>query len=176
MIVAVGSTNCVKIQATQAVFEQVAPDATIIPVEVSSGVSPQPWGDEETRAGACNRARAALLSVGGVYGVGFEGGVIKTELGVMTCAWCAVINPAGTLGIGGGVHTLLPPAAQERLLGGEELGDIMDELTGVTDSKRGIGAVGILTDKLTNRESAYAQILALALAPFRRPDLYGNIP
>mgnify|MGYP005856233121 CR=1 FL=1 len=171
MKVAVGSTNPVKSAAARAVFLLLDSAVEVVSLPVAPGVSPQPWGDEEARRGALNRARGAL-SQGADFGVGFEGGVIDTEHGLMTCAWCAVVDRSGTVGLGGGVNVLLPPAVQQRLRAGGELGPAMDVLVDEDNTKQGPGAVGILTADLTDRQRAYEHILIMALAPFRRPDLY----
>jgi inosine/xanthosine triphosphatase len=171
MKVIVGSTNPVKVSAARKVFTRVDPHVEIVSVEVESGVSIQPWGDEETQQGAENRARAAV-SRDADFGIGFEGGVIDTHLGLMTCAWCAVVDRSGRCGLGGGGHIMLPPAVQEALRAGDELGPAMDRLVGLVDTKKGPGAAGILTGGLTDRQTDYEHMLALALARFRRPDLY----
>jgi inosine/xanthosine triphosphatase len=173
MKVIVGSTNPVKIAAAKTVFAHLDPTAEIAHLAVASGVSEQPWGDEETRAGAINRARAALIP-DATYGVGFEGGLLETEHGLMTCAWCAVVDGAGRLGLGGGVNVLLPAAVEQMVRAGQELGEAMDQLTGEHNTKQHQGAIGILTDGLSDRQRAYEHMLALALAPFRRPALYRN--
>jgi non-canonical (house-cleaning) NTP pyrophosphatase len=69
---------------------------------------------------------------------------------------------------------MLPPKVQAMLRGGAELGLAMDELVGQANTKQGPGAAGILTAGLTDRKLEYEHMLALALAPFRRPDLYEN--
>lgn len=171
MRVAVGSTNPVKIEAARAVFAALDPDVEVVGRAVASGVPEQPWGGEQTRTGAINRARAAL-SPDVDFGVGFEGGVDDTELGVMTCAWAAVVDHTGRCGVGGGVHALLPPSVQVDLRAGGELGPAMDRIAGVRNTKQGLGAVGILTNGLVDRQAAYEMILTLTLAPFIRPDLY----
>jgi inosine/xanthosine triphosphatase len=171
MKVIVGSTNPVKINAARAVFSRIDPAVEIISASIESGVPIQPWGDEQTRQGAVNRATAALQD-GANYAVGFEGGVIETELGIMTCAWCAVIDASRKCGIGGSGSMMLPPGIQAALRSGEELGPAMDALVGQSNIKHGPGAVGILTDGLTDRQKEYEHMLILALAPFRRPDLY----
>jgi inosine/xanthosine triphosphatase len=173
MKIVVGSGNPVKVEAARAVFSRVDPAAEVRGEAVESGVAVQPWGGAQTREGAVNRARAAL-SMGADLGVGFEGGLLDTEHGIMTCAWCAVVDPAGRVGLGGGVSALLPPAVAERVQAGMELGPAMDLLVGQHNTKQGPGAVGILTDGLTDRQGAYEGILALALARFRRSDLYGD--
>lgn len=172
--IAIGSCNPVKHAAAQEVLAELFPAASFTAVDVPSGVSVQPWGEEETRAGALHRARAALEQTGADLAIGFEGGLIETELGLMTCAWCAVIGRDGRLGVGGGSHMLLPPAAGELLATGMELGSVMDALTGRRNTKHDLGAIGILTAGLESRQSAYAHILRLALAPFLSPAYYSR--
>jgi non-canonical (house-cleaning) NTP pyrophosphatase len=55
---------------------------------------------------------------------------------------------------------------------GEELGPLMDRLSGEDNTKQKQGAVGILTNGLINRQSAYEQIVAMAAGPFIT-DFYG---
>ncbi len=165
--IAVGSLNPVKQEAVRAVMEPLCAALTITGIAVPSGVADQPWGDAETRTGAQNRARAACQAAGADFGIGLEGGLVQTELGVMTCAWCAVVAADGRIGVGGGAHMMLPAAAQRLLDDGLELGAVMDRLTGLHNTKHADGAIGILTAGLETRETAYAHILRLALAPFR---------
>lgn len=167
MHVAVGSLNPVKHEAVRDVLAPLFEALTITGIAVPSGVADQPWGDEETRAGALNRARAAQLTTGADLGIGLEGGLIRTEVGAMTCAWCAIVAADGRIGIGGGAHMMLPALAQYLLAKGMELGVVMDRISGLQDTKHNAGAIGILTAGLETRESAYAHILRLALAPFR---------
>jgi non-canonical (house-cleaning) NTP pyrophosphatase len=47
-----------------------------------------------------------------------------------------------------------------------ELGPAMDALVNEEDTKRGRGAVGILTNGLSSRQAAYEQLVAMAAAPF----------
>jgi inosine/xanthosine triphosphatase len=145
-----------------------------VAVDVPSGVSDQPFGDEETRRGAVNRARWALVEVGADVGVGLEGGLIETEYGLMTCAWCAVVDSQGRVGVGGGVNVLLPPAVADKMRQGLELGQAMDALTGLDDTKRHMGAVGILTNGLSDRQEAYVHIVKMALVRFLRPEYYDD--
>lgn len=174
MRIAIGSLNPVKGAAAQDVLEGLFPGAIFTAFDAPSGVAAQPWGEEETRTGALNRAQAALEHTGADLAIGFEGGLIETELGLMTCAWCAVLGADGRLGVGGGAHMLLPPAAGELLAGGMELGAVMDALTGQRNTKHDRGAIGILTAGLETRQSAYAHILRLALAPFLSAAYYSG--
>lgn len=172
MHIIIGSANPIKFQATQTVLSQVFVNATFGTQTVPSGVRPQPWGDEETRQGAFNRAKAVLKATPAQVGVGLEGGVVETSLGLMTTAWCVVMHHNGDVGVGGGVNLLLPPTVAQQIYAGAELGDAMDTLTGEHNTKQKEGAIGILTDGLLDRQRAYQVILQLAVAPFRRPDYY----
>ena len=164
--IAVGSTNPVKLAAVRAVLGQVYPEANFAALEVPSQVPEQPWGDEQTRRGAFNRANHALQHLKADFGVGLEGGLIETEVGLLTCAWCVLVDGSGKVGYGGGVHILLPPIVADILQEHGELGPAMDALVNEEDTKRGRGAVGILTNGLTSRQAAYEQLVAMAAAPF----------
>ena len=166
MKIAVGSTNPVELAAVREVLVRLFPKAEFVAVDVSSGVAEQPWGDEPTRTGALNRAKNARSQVDATFGVGLEGGLDRTPAGIMTCAWCAIINGTGAVGFGGGVKMLLPPAVIQNIEETGELGPAIDTLVNRHNTKQGQGAVGILTNGLTSRQSAYEQLVAMAMAPF----------
>ena len=172
MRIGIGSLNPIKRSAAEQVLRPLYPDADYLALDVPSGIPAQPWGEDETCQGALNRARAVRTQLAADLAVGFEGGLIRTALGTMTCAWCAVVAADGRESVGGGSHMLLPPGIDALLDGGIELGDAMDRLTGQHDTKHHLGAIGILTDGLEDRTTAYAHILRLALAPFRSPTYY----
>lgn len=170
--IAIGSTNPVKRAAVETVLKVVFRDAQFMTLDVPSGVSDQPFGDEETRTGAANRAQAVLARTEANFGVGLEAGVIETSFGMMTCAWCVIAKRDGTVGIGGGSNILLPPTVAADVRSGLELGLAMDRLVGDHNTKQKEGAIGILTDGLLNRQKAYEMIVLLATAPFRQPNYY----
>ena len=173
-LVAVGSTNPVKVAAARAVLGRAAPDAEVRGVAVPSGVPDQPWGDDETIRGAVARARGALAALpGAALGVGFEGGVVaEPDGGVRSCAWAAVVAPDGATGVGGSLAMPLPPPVARLLREGVELGHAIDRLTGATNTKHGGGAVAELTAGLVTRQQAYEVILSYALARFLRAELW----
>ncbi len=172
MYLAIGSTNPVKLAAAQNVLTLVFPEAHFWGVSVPSGVQAQPVGDAETRQGAYHRAKAALETPQASIGVGLEGGVIETDFGLMTCAWCVILHEDGSCGIGGGSHLMLPDSVAAAVRSGTELGLAMDQLVGRENTKHQEGAIGILTDGLLSRQLAYEHIIRLAAAPFRSPNLY----
>ena len=174
--VAVGSTNPVKVAAVRAVFARIAPDASVAAVSVPSGVPDQPWGDDETRAGATARATAARVALGADVGIGIEGGVVAEHVTtdatvsrqLRTCAWAAVAA-GDAVHIGGSLSMPLPTAVADRLAAGEELGHAMDALLNTSGTKHRGGAVGVLTAGLIDRQQAYEVILTYALAPLLGP-------
>ena len=166
LTIAVGSTNPIKLAAVQAILSKAFSDSHFVTLETPSGVPEQPWGDEQTRLGAFNRARQAQAETGSHYGVGLEGGLIETSAGLMTCAWCAMVDGRGKVGYGGGVHILLPPVVANLIKQHGELGPAMDALIQEHNTKQKQGAVGILTQGLLNRQAAYEQLVAMAAGPF----------
>lgn len=171
--VCVGSANPVKIGAVRAVLARIAPHVVVEGLAVPSSVPDQPVGDDETIRGALARARAVLAAAGADLGVGIEGGVVhEPDGGMRTCAWAAVAAPDGRTGVGGSLAMPLPPGVAAAVRGGLELGHAMDQLTGAHDTKRGAGAVGILTDGLVDRQAAYEPLVAYALAPFLTPGYW----
>ncbi len=174
-LVAVGSTNPVKIAAARRVLETVVSGVRSEGVAVASQVADQPFGDEETIRGAITRARAARELLNADLGIGIEGGVVEGSSGEMrTCAWAAVVSSDGRTGIGGSLAMALPDAVARMIRDGVELGHAMDRLVGERDTKHGKGAVGILTAGLVDRQRAYEVLVTYALAPFLTPELYGS--
>jgi len=89
-----------------------------------------------------------------------------------TCAWAAVVDSGGKQGVGGSLAMQLPSSVARLIREGTELGHAMDQLVGAHDTKRGAGAVGILTDGMVDRQRAYEVLVMYALAPFVTPTLY----
>lgn len=173
-LVIVGSTNPVKIAAVQAVVSRFAPMATVRGIKVASGVPDQPFGDEETQAGARQRARGALeRTPEATLAVGLEGGVVELPDGRMrSCAWAVVVDATGREGVGGSLSMPLPARVAARIRNGEELGYAMDAEARTVGTKHGRGAVGILTAGLVDRQRAYEPMVAYALAPWLAADFY----
>lgn len=171
MHAAVGSTNPVKVEATERALGDLSD--SVVSVDVESGVPEQPWGVEQTVAGAENRARRAFEA--GDYGlaVGIEGGVrsVQGTDRLFVTMWTAVTD-GDRLERGGGPSLPLPDAIADRVREGAELGPVMDEVVGRSDVKRRDGAAGVLTGSHTDRTSALRESVAVALGPFVT-DYYG---
>lgn len=170
--VAVGSANPVKVKAARRIFEQVHPGCEVVGVEVESGVSAQPIGEEETIAGAANRARAALQALDADYGVGLEGGVAFEGEACWMIGCCAILHRNGEMGVGKGHSFLLPPVVAEGVRAGHEVGPLIDRLAGDSDTKKKGGAIGFLTRGALLREDLFAAVVGAALVRFLHPELY----
>jgi non-canonical (house-cleaning) NTP pyrophosphatase len=91
-----------------------------------------------------------------------------------TCAWAAIVDATGRSGVGGSLAMPLPAVVAAMVRDGVELGHAMDRFIGERDTKRGKGAVGILTAGLVDRQRAYEVLVQYALAPFLTPELYSR--
>jgi inosine/xanthosine triphosphatase len=170
--IAVGSTNPVKVTAVQSIVAQIWPDVEIVPLDAPSGVADMPLTDEECIAGARNRAQAARRLVGADMGIGLEGGAHQNGANLYLVGWAVAVTADGREGVGGSGRLPLPPIIARRLLAGEELGPVMDDLLGEANVKQKGGAIGALTAGLIPRSQALAVAVAYALAPFVAPDFY----
>jgi inosine/xanthosine triphosphatase len=160
MRVAVGSGNPVKRDAVQ----RALPDAEVERVSVESGVSEQPWGDDETVEGARNRAERALGD-GFDLAVGLEGGVAGFGEHLFLVMWAAATDGERTE-IAAGPRLRLPDDVAARLRDGAELGPVMDDLLDTSGVAENQGAAGVLTDGMTDRTEALRTAAAGALGPF----------
>jgi len=171
--IAVGSTNPVKIAATKNVMKKIYGNSVeVVPIKVESGVSHTPIGEEEIVRGAKNRAIRALQAIQADIGVGMEGGIVKKFGEWFLTGWCAVVDRSGKFSLGSSVYMLLPDSVVERVLKGEELGVVFDDITGMHDTKKTIGAIGILTKRLLTRQKAWEDSLIYAMARKISPEFY----
>ncbi|MEM3851443.1 MAG: inosine/xanthosine triphosphatase [Methanomassiliicoccales archaeon] len=143
---------------------------TLHTVRVSSGVSEQPFG-EQTLQGAVRRAENAIE--GNDLGVGIEAGLIRQpDGGFLDVQYCAIIDAAGRTTVGHGIGFAYPKDVIERALGGETVGEIISELSGVKSIGRKEGAVGYLSRGILSRAAITRDAVIAALIPRIRPDLY----
>ncbi len=174
MKIAVGSTNPVKVAAVGDMVKRQWPHAEVVALDVPSDVSSMPMSDEETLTGAKNRAHAALTTAKADLGIGLEGGVNQEVSGMMLMGWVVVVDGNGRTGIGGAARLPLPEHIAQRVLDGEELGDVMDDVLNEENIKQKGGAVGALTAGLVMRQDTFAIGVAYALAPFVAEELYSR--
>jgi inosine/xanthosine triphosphatase len=175
MKVVVGSKNPVKLNVTKAVYTDVFSNQSITfeTFSAPSGVSDQPYGIEETKTGAYNRAHACLVEFpDATYGVGLEGGIEIIDESYFVTAWMCVLHQDGRVGFGRTSAFALPERINKLLADGMELGHACDEVFNAENSKQKGGAVGFLTDGEIPRSDFYADALRFALIPFVKQELY----
>ncbi len=175
--VVVASQNPVKIRAVQQALAWLFPERSwdVVPCEVPSGVAAQPMSEAETRQGARQRARAARQVAPEAHlWIGIEGGVQPGSEGEpwLALAWVAVLDAHGHEGLARTGSFPLPPPVVALLRQGLELGEADDQVFGTHDSKRHLGAVGLLSHGALDRAGLYAQGVLLALLPYRNHELY----
>ncbi len=67
---------------------------------------------------------------------------------------------------------LLPEEVVKRIRAGVELGEAMDEFAKITNVKQKMGAIGVMTKGLSDRQRAYEFILKMAVVKFLWKDKY----
>lgn len=176
MKVVVASTNPVKVGAVRDVFARAFPDrqVDVQGQALEIDLPDQPLGDVETRNGAVARAHHVLATTDAEVGVGLEGGVAFEAGEACLIGWCAIATRDGVLSVSHGASMPLPPSVARDVAAGRELGPVMDELTAVHNSKRGLGAVGYFTCGLLPRQKSWEYTVTCALVKLLRPELYAE--
>ncbi len=162
--IAIGTKNPAKIKAAELSCKELGGE--LLSVNVPSGVSEQPFSDEETMEGALNRARNALDETGADFGIGLEGGVVETPYGLFVCNWGALVSRAGDQFIAGGARIKLPDAVAKELTHGRELGPVMDEYTKKQDIRKSEGAVGVFSNGRITRDRMFEHIMELLIGQY----------
>ena len=173
--VVVGSNNPVKLETTKEAFSISFPQETFTfeSCSAESNIPDQPFGFEETRTGAKNRAHACSVAFPDAdYYVGLEGGLEEVDGEFWVFAVMCVQNKEGKRGFGRTGSFLLPPNVSERIHKGEELGVATDVVFSETNSKHKGGTIAILTNSAITRKDFYRDAVVFALIPFAKPELY----
>jgi inosine/xanthosine triphosphatase len=106
--------------------------------------------------------------------VGIESGLIEaphTITGYVDMQWCAIYDGEKiTLGVSAGFE--YPPSVVEEVLSGKEVGDVMDQLTGVEDLGEKMGAVSYLSRGLLDRTGNTEQCVLMAMIPRLNEGIY----
>ncbi len=173
MQVVVGSRNPVKVAAVQAAFGRVWEDVEVIGRSVPTSVSAMPMSDQECIDGAHNRALAVLAdNPDATFGVGLEGGVNPESVGLMLLGWVVIRHRDGREGIACTAKIPLPTNIAQRVLTGEELGPVMDDLLQEAHTAQKGGASGALSGGLVLRQDKFEMAVSYALSIFLAPHFY----
>lgn len=170
-LIAVGSTNPVKVNGTIQACTHVWPDINVQGFEVASGVSEQPRTDHETKTGAQNRAVAAraagLKSLAGskelVLGVGLEGGVFQDQDQLWSTVWASVTDGSGQFWDVNGARSKVPEPIAGLIQNGGEMGPAVSTLVSSPSIKQKEGMIGVITQGFIERTEEYSAIVKFAL-------------
>lgn len=166
MNIAIGSTNPAKVNAVKEAFRRNGTDVTVLSFNVPSGVSAQPFSDEETIKGAINRGENCLQAKDVDIGIGLEGGVTETPFGLCICNWGALVEENKSPLIAGGARFLLPDEIATRLRDGEELGPVMDDFSKRKNVRKKEGAIGIFTNGYVTRDEMFIHVMNLLIGQY----------
>ncbi|MEH7181302.1 DUF84 family protein [Neobacillus vireti] len=164
MKVIIGSNNPAKVAAVKRSFHN--QQTEFLSLDIPSGVSEQPFSDEETIKGAINRAVGAMQMGNGDIGIGLEGGVQESAHGLLLCNWGALASKNREPIIAGGARLLLPEEIAGRLRAGEELGPVMVDYAKKENVRKNEGAIGIFTNGLINRSEMFSHITNLLVGQY----------
>jgi len=167
MLVAIGSKNPAKINAVKQAFKEMKMGVEIQPMDVPSGVSDQPFSDEETIKGAVQRAENCLNNQEVEIAIGLEGGVTETEFGLCVCNWGALVERQKSSIIAGGARIILPDEIAVRLRAGEELGPVMDDYANKKNVRKKEGAIGVFTNGQVSREEMFVHVMKLLIGQYQ---------
>ncbi len=182
MKIYVASTNPVKINSVINAASETWPEVEVKGFSTESGVPEQPIGDDVTREGAENRAKAVLKIAQdeGIdqdfLGVGLEGGVFLDENQVMwATVWAAVIDLEENIYHSNGARFKVPEKIAELIKSGEEMGPVVAQIVGEGNVKQKQGMIGVITHNFVDRTEEYTGIVKLALGLWYGRDWLKNL-
>lgn len=169
MIVALASKNPAKVQAVERAMQQLFPDTALQyqTLTMASGVSEQPMSDEETRLGAENRLQSLMQETTANFYFSIEGGCENDERGRLATAWIFCSDGEkkyAAKSAGFYLSEELVQAMDEGL----ELGEACDKVYGLSESKKGQGAIGLLSFSLIDRIELYRPAVIFAAMHFKK--------
>ncbi len=176
MIVAVGTSNPVKVRAVENILSKFF-KVTVVMKRVPSMAPPQPIGLNTTIEGAISRAKAALESdAKAELGVGIEAGIIpfpNTMSGYMDQQFAAIIDRSGRVTLGGGPSFEYPSFLVRRVIDEQvEVNQVMAELTGEPYLGHKEGAIGYFSRGTLSRTALTELAVLMALIPRLNEELY----
>lgn len=178
MKILVGSKNPVKIESVKEAFELYYEKVQIISRDVDSGVKAQPV-NVETYLGAENRALALKKinedeKLNADFMIGVEGGIKETFGRWFAFGCMCLLDENGNKSFGTSAHFQLPGDVVKRLLKGEELGHVMDDIQNQKNTKQKLGAICYFTEGKMNRKELYIPGIISAIIPFlHAKDYFG---
>ena len=174
MLVVVGSTSPVKVEATKRAFDAFFEDVEVKGLDVPSGVKPFPLSDEETLRGALNRVKqSSEVEPGADYYVGLEGGL--SQLGEwMVVKQLAVIVCEGEVGVGVSPGYVCPDSLYKLIVSASDAVGrrAIDEYFEESEVLSKQGPIGVLTRGRMSRTHSSMEAVVCALTRFVNPQYY----
>ena len=174
MIIAIGTKNPAKIEGIKKGFSRFFNDLEFRSVDTAPVMTKaQPLGLEQITEGATVRARFALATAGGDFGVGVEAGVFRLAGCYFDHQQAAVVDGTGAVSLGHSAGFPLPTGPMERLVKeGRELEHYAVQLTGIGDIGDKGGLIHYLTNGQMSRTDLTEQCVVTALIPWLHRDVY----
>lgn len=191
MIIFVGSTNPVKINAVKQVFSIIFPkkNITVNSLDISSEVSNQPIELNNVVKGAVKRAQNAMNKAKkifptyfenedeDIFSIGIEAGLVSipfTISGYLDYQFCAIIDKTGKSSIGSNSGWEYPGEVINSIINNRdlEIADIMTKISGDNEIKYRGGAIGYYSKGYLKREELTRQGIFMALIPWINQDEY----
>lgn len=173
MIVVVGSKNPTKIAPVRKIFKKYFANVVVRGFDVSSGVSDQPLSEDEMYKGAFNRAKRSLALIENAeFGVGIEGGIVKSKTGTHEKSMVVIVDKKGAVGVGISAALFLPEKVVAHIDEGRNLTQAIDHVFGTKDIGKGVGAYGVFTKGIVTRAKGMEHAIAFALSRFLHEDLF----
>ena len=172
--IAVGSKNPVKVKAVESAFKKVfGLNLEVVSTPVPSGVPDMPMNFKEMLEGAKNRAKRAIEITDADFGVGIEGGFEDREIGTFLTSFVAIVNRDGIWGYAQGGGLLMPRIIIRKVKEEKkELGEVMDEIRGIKNTKEKEGCVGFMTNNLIPRQKSFEETIISALSRFTKKEMF----
>lgn len=181
-MIAVGSTNQVKVQAVEELVKEY-PDLAGLPVKavsVPSGVADQPMSLEEIITGAKNRAKNAFAACPDcLYSFGIESGLFQVssvETGFLEASFCCIYDGKNSY-VGMSCGFEVPKKILNFVL--EKKMDLSQAcyhsgITNNTSLGSAEGLIGLLTKGRVNRKEYTRQSIVTALMQVEHANWYQN--
>ncbi|MBA3722411.1 MAG: inosine/xanthosine triphosphatase [Parachlamydiaceae bacterium] len=180
LIVAIGSTNKIKIQALEEILKNYPTfgNAKVISLQVPSEISDQPLSLNETVTGAKNRAKNVFEKCNGCqYGIGIESGLMMVsgaKTGFMEAAICCIYDGQEFF-LGQSCAFELPKQIVNLVINEKlDLGQACYKSGFTSNQSLGTseGAIGLLTNGRITRKDYTKQAITTALIQIENAHLY----
>jgi len=172
VLLAIGTRNPTKINGVKAMTGKIFRSSEVKGVKVSSKVPEQPFGND-TIKGAVNRAISAFKKTKDAdYGIGLESGLFSFYGRHFDIQWCAVYD-GENITLGSSMGFECPPQVVSEVKKQEkDMGEVFRQLTGIKDIGKGVGAIGFLSNGVTERKYMTEQAFLCAMIPRMNTPAY----